>query len=250
MKIGNKTFSFVQSLKRRDLFKRSLIRELVSKIFEVECETVGGRKAGEKEEKTTIRIEFSLRRSWLRSSRRISVDEEKCGKFERDFGCYFIVTELCRRENHINGRRDRIISLRINLTILEEKKKKKKRKRTTKAFIRERRDCKRPDNVWSTHTPGISENSYRSARAFRHLALLTIIRGPIRWPKRRSRYYAIMFHESSRNFLSLFLSFLLSFLSVVSFFFCPARCLTREKYTECSLSFSLFFVTSTHFAKH
>lgn len=131
-----------------------------------------------------------------------------------------------------------------------KKKEKKKRKRTTKAFIRERRDCKRPDNVWPTHTPGISENSYRSARAFRHLALLTIIRGPIRWPKRRSRYYAIMFHESSRNFLSLFLSFLLSFLSVVSFLFCPARCLTREKYTRCSLSFSLYFFTSTHFAKH
>lgn len=61
------------------------------------------------------------------------MDEEKCGKFERDFGCYFIVTELCRRENHINGRRDRIISLRINLTILKEKKEKEKEKTNNKS---------------------------------------------------------------------------------------------------------------------
>lgn len=65
------------------------------------------------------------------------MDEEKCGKFERDFGCYFIVTELCRRENHINGRRDRIISQRINLTILEKKKKRKRENEQQKrSFVR------------------------------------------------------------------------------------------------------------------
>lgn len=155
-----------------------------------------------------------------------------------DFGCYFIVTELCRRENHINGRRDRIISLRINLTILEKKKKRKSENEQQKrSFVRG--EIARDQIMRDRRTrQGYPKILIAPRGAFRHLALLTIIRGPIRWPKRRSRYYAIMFHESSRNFC-LALSLLLTLVSFRCFFLFLSSSLPHTREIPKMLSFLL-----------